>query len=206
MQITPHFSLADLTKTSRNVPNNVPENFMGNIEALAWLLEDMYTQIGPFEIISAFRSEELQQLLATEGEPTGKGKSFHVVGLGADIYPTTMGIKEYFGKLIASPLRDQFAELFLKEPQNAIHIGYNYDGRNPMIKALNQAGEYVALSWDEIQDFAAPYMESVAELYEQVATPKTAKTLMLIGAAALLIAYGVSAYNTRHSKVVGGWI
>ena len=96
-QLSAHYTLANLTQTSKPVSTpNLPSSaeHFNNLKLLADALEYLDSKIGPFNIMSGYRTKELQNLLKSAGEPVATGTSFHELGLGVDIYPTTMKIAE----------------------------------------------------------------------------------------------------------------
>lgn len=201
-QLSNQFILRDLTLTNQSLtmPNlpTTPYDF-DNLKLLAQTLEYLQANIGPFQILSAYRTKELQDKLTAEGEPTGSGvKSFHEVGRGVDIYPTTMSIDEYFGRILANPdLKDQFAEIAIKPSQNALHLAINVPGdvRTPKVTGLNPLGVYARLSVDEITAYIAPFMDSVEDAYDYAAaelvsinfTPMIVTAVAALGGGILLL-------------------
>jgi hypothetical protein len=135
---------------------------------LADVLENIQHNIGPFVIISGYRTAELQNQLKASGEPTGSGtKSFHEVGRAVDIYPTSMGIAEYFGRILAdNNLRFLFSEISIKPSQNALHLSVNVPGdvRTPKILGLASDNTYKQLSVQEVESYVAKYTSDPQEL------------------------------------------
>jgi hypothetical protein len=168
------YTLGDLTLTNQNLtePNLPPNSWQfDNLILLADMLEQLDFTVGPFTLISAFRTHELQEKLAAQGEPTGSSMSFHEAGRAVDIAPTTMGLTEYFGKLLANEdLRLQFSEISIKPSQGSIHLAINVPGdvREPKILGLNSSQEYTRLSSSDIESYVAPFLEAAGETMEQV--------------------------------------
>lgn len=203
-RLSASFILEDLTKTSQvlampNLPLLTEKWIFDNLLLLADTLEYLQSAVGPFIVISGYRTNELQKKLAESGEPTGTGntKSFHEVGRGVDIYPTTMGIADFFGRLLANEnLRLKFSEISIKPSQNALHLAINVPGdvRTPKITGLNTANEYQRLTPEEIQGYIQKYSQdssAVAEtIYEESA--ETSNGFYIVAAAvaggALLLA------------------
>jgi len=173
-QLSSSYTIADLTKTNQSLsePNTPDSQWMiDNMVYLADMLEQLNSVVGPFNILSGFRTKELQQALAAAGEPATTRTSFHEAGRAVDIYPTNMSIIEYFGKILANPdLLPKFAEVSIKPVQNALHLAINVpgDNRSPKITALNTEKKYVGLSLEEIQNYAAPYMQAAQEIIADV--------------------------------------
>lgn len=184
--LSQHYSLGDLTQTSQMLMRpNFPENVQqfDNLTYLADILERLNHEIGPFQILSGFRTKELQSILAGQGEPVASGISFHEVGRGVDITPTSMSTAEYFGLILAiEDLKNQFAEIAIKPSQNAIHLAINVPGdvREPKITGLNSEGVYARLTLDEIANYLSPFVESVDEAYYAASKLVTQNRIPLI--------------------------
>ena len=199
-QVSNHFTLGDLTVTQQNADNTPSDSDFANLQKLGAVLDTLFDTIGPFNVISAYRSAAVEAALTASGQPTAEAAaghiSFHEVGLAADIYPTTMSLDDYFGKMMAAmgtsdapgPLMDQMAEVAYKPSQNSIHLAAAVDYRaNNVILALNSAGKYAKLSADEIANFAEPYItqaeQAISNVAAEVATPMGMGTIAIIGAA-----------------------
>lgn len=163
------YTLGDLIKTSQvlAMPNTPDQQWMfDNLVLLADMCEELTSKVGPFTIVSGFRTKELQQALAAAGEPATSKISFHEAGRAIDIGPSTMSPIEFFARILAdAELREKFAEIALKPAQNALHLAINVpgDARTPKITALDAAQNYVKLTTDEIESYIAPYMQSAQD-------------------------------------------
>lgn len=193
-QLSTHYTLADFTKTNQALsePNLPAEAYQfENLTYLADTKERLDHEIGPSEILSGFRTKELQNALTASGEPTGSGSmSFHETGRGIDIFPTTMSIADYFGRILANEnLKSQFAEIAIKPSQNAIHLAINVPGdiREPKITGLTSEGIYARLNLDEIANYIAPFMNSLDDAYSYAEAKLVTwnKTPLIIGAGLL---------------------
>lgn len=187
-KLTDKYELGDLTKTNQvlALPNLPTEQWvLNNLKLLAQDLEVLESQVGPFVIISGFRTEELQNLLKAQGEPTGSGsKSFHEVGRGVDIFPSTMDTNEFFGRLLANPqLRSMFAEIAVKPSQNAIHLAINVpsDVRSPKILGLNPQNQYATLSQQEIEFYVSKYTPQPEQVASEIASSGGGISMKLVG-------------------------
>jgi putative chitinase len=81
-QLTPHFSLEELTHTDHRTLDNTPnENEIANLRRLAAFLEDIKTVLGgkPVMVNSAFRSKAVNDAVGS------KDTSQHRRGCAADI-------------------------------------------------------------------------------------------------------------------------
>lgn len=174
-KLSDHYRLKDLTATNQalSAPNDPSSaDHFNNLETTAQILESLEYKVGPFTILSGYRTKELQDKLAASGEPTASGLSFHEIGRGVDIYPTTMTLDQFFGLLLADEeLKGQFAEIAIKPSQNSIHLATNVPGdvRSAKVLGLNTEGIYARLNLDEIAGYIAPYMASIDEAYDYAA-------------------------------------
>ena len=212
--LSPNYALKDLIKTTQSLSRpNLPDdpNHLSNLEYLAQFLEMIDREIGPVQILSAYRTKELQNALSSTGEPTSTGTSFHELGRGVDIYPTTMPIDEYFGRMLANEtVKNQLAEVAYKPGQNSIHIGINVpnDVRQVKVLALNDQNVYGRLNTDQIASFIAPYMESFDEAMDYAAarlvtynrTPLILALIAAVGGVAYL-AFAGSKRTARNPRL-----
>lgn len=173
--LSEHYSLGNLTVTNQQLSApNMPESadHFQNLTYTADILERLDHEVGPFRILSGYRTKELQNALAAAGEPTATGTSFHEIGRAVDIAPTTMTPAEYFGRILANEnLKSQFSEISIKPSQNALHLAINIPGdvRDPKVMGLNDAGSYVRLTLDEITSYIQPFMASAQDAYDYAA-------------------------------------
>lgn len=79
-QITQHFTLSELTKTSSNIDNTPSNEEIDNLYALAFVLEKVRLCIGnlPIHITSGYRSKDLNASIG------GSPNSDHCNGLAVD--------------------------------------------------------------------------------------------------------------------------
>ena len=150
------------TATGMGDPNTPDPSAAGNLVILLGILGGIYTDIGPFTIASGYRDAAVNE--AVGGVPN----SNHVIGIAADIGPTTMPLDVFFGRLLASPYANQLGEIAIKPAQNALHLSLATDGslpglslgiftpskvNIPLYTASNGDGAYFALSANEIQGY-----------------------------------------------------
>ena len=176
MVLSSNYNLADLCVTSQilmqpNIPSD--QSTINNLIVTADVLEQLTSTIGPFSVLSGFRTKELQQVLGEAGNPVAQGLSFHEVGRAVDIYPTTMAISDYFGKILANQdLTNKFAEISIKPGQNSIHLAVNVPGdtRTPKITGLDSSSNtYQTLSDSAIENYiqqAGAGLENVIQVAE----------------------------------------
>ena len=159
-----HFSLADMTITNTGIDNTPTDADKKNLRWTAGVLDKIYDQIGPFRIASAYRSEAVQNRLRELGYPTAEKKSFHEVGMGADIVPLNMDLNEFFNKLLAQ-FKDRLGEIALKdvEGQQAIHLSMPTATTIGKVLTLDDTGKYVAMAASEIEDRINSVIASIEE-------------------------------------------
>ncbi len=208
-KLSEHYTLSSLTLTNQPLSYpNFPESadHFSNLAITADVLEQLAYYVGPFTLLSAYRTKELQSILASQGEPTSAGLSNHEIGLGVDITPTSMTLADYFAYILASDnIKNLFTEIAIKPSQNAIHLGIrgHNDSRTTKITGLNSQGVYAKLSLDEIAAYISPVVESVDAAYyaaaKLVTTSRIPLILALVAAAGGVI-YFVLAKPARAAR------
>jgi putative chitinase len=101
MNLTPHFTLEELTHTDHRTLDNTPnETELANIQRLAEFLEELKTLLGgkPIMVNSAFRSKAVNDAVGS------KDTSQHRIGCAADIRVPSMTPDEVVKAVIASDL------------------------------------------------------------------------------------------------------
>lgn len=131
MNLTPHFTLEELTHTDHRELENTPnETELANIQRLAQFLEDLKALLGgkPIMVNSAFRSKAVNDAVGS------KDTSQHRVGCAADIRVPGMTPDAVVRAVIASDLKyDQV----IREFDRWTHISIpNEAARTPRKQAL----------------------------------------------------------------------
>ena len=131
MNLTPHFTLEELTHTDHRTLDNTPnETELANIQRLAEFLEELKTLLGgkPIMVNSAFRSKAVNDAVGS------KDTSQHRIGCAADIRVPSMTPDEVVKAVIASDLGyDQV----IREFDRWTHISIpNEESRTPRKQAL----------------------------------------------------------------------
>jgi len=101
MNLTPHFTLEELTHTDHRTLDNTPnETEQTNIQRLAEFLEELKTLLGgkPIMVNSAFRSKAVNDAVGS------KDTSQHRIGCAADIRVPGMTPDQVVRAIIASDL------------------------------------------------------------------------------------------------------
>jgi len=102
MNLTPHFTLEELTHTDHREFDNTPnESELNNLKRLADFLEQVKIILGgkPIMVNSAFRSKAINDAVGS------KDTSQHRIGCAADIRVPGMTPDEVVKAIIASPLQ-----------------------------------------------------------------------------------------------------
>jgi len=101
MNLTPHFTLEELTHTDHRTLDNTPnETELANIQRLAEFLEELKTVLGgkPIMVNSAFRSKAVNDAVGS------KDTSQHRIGCAADIRVPSITPDQVVKAVIASGL------------------------------------------------------------------------------------------------------
>ena len=97
--MTPHFSLAELTRTDHRTLDNTPDSdALANLQRLAEFLERVREVLGgkPVMVNSAFRSKAVNDAVGS------KDTSQHRLGLAADFRVPGMSPQEVVGAIVDS--------------------------------------------------------------------------------------------------------
>jgi uncharacterized protein YcbK (DUF882 family) len=95
MQLSPHFSLAEMTRTAHALPNDPSPEVVEHLTRLCLtLLEPVRTLLGvPLRVNSGFRSPAVNA--AVHGSPTSQ----HMRGDAADLVPLGMSAEEAMARI-----------------------------------------------------------------------------------------------------------
>lgn len=105
MKLTEHFTLAELTSSITakrlGLNNELPPPLLGNVQALADMLENVRQQLGnkPLIITSAYRSREVNQAVG------GVTTSDHTLGHAADVVCPAFGTPYQMAKALVPHLQ-----------------------------------------------------------------------------------------------------
>ena len=131
MNLSPHFTLDELTHTDHRELDNTPnQDEISNLQRLANFLEEVKTVLGgkPIMVNSAFRSKQVNDAVGS------KDTSQHRIGCAADIRVPSMTPNEVVRAVIASGIGyDQV----IREFDRWTHISIpNQEGGTPRKQAL----------------------------------------------------------------------
>ena len=117
-QLSKYFTVENLTVTNSSYDNRAPREKEESLTRLAYLLDEIYDKIGPFNIASAYRSFDVN------ADVGGAATSRHLTGEAADISPTKMSAEKFWGGILLDPdLMQKLGHVaFKKHQRNAIHI------------------------------------------------------------------------------------
>ncbi len=131
MNLSPHFTLDELTHTDHRELDNTPnQDEISNLQRLANFLEEVKTVLGgkPIMVNSAFRSKQVNDAVGS------KDTSQHRIGCAADIRVPSMTPDQVVRAVIASGIGyDQV----IREFDRWTHISIpNQEGGTPRKQAL----------------------------------------------------------------------
>lgn len=137
-QLSPNFTVRDLTVTNTGIANSAGEGYLGNLRALAETLE-LLRGIDTFTVVSGYRSPAVNA--AVGGQP----KSYHAEALAADIIPHHMSARDFWFKIHNNPrYRNAVGEYILyPEEHGSIHVSAPTATKRGFDLILNEAGQYV---------------------------------------------------------------
>ena len=168
MKLSSKYTLRDLTITNQPFPNMpTTQAELDNLKWLARTLEELELDFGPFRIFSAFRSPEVNAAVKGLGADAPVKKSFHEVGMAADLLPETMTIQEMFGQILAGPWKDKLGEIALKPTQGTLHLSLPTEKYRGVAMVMDEAGTYVRQSAEQIQEFAQPYLDEALAIIDE---------------------------------------
>lgn len=211
MQLNAKYKLDDLTITNAPYPNTPTDSELKNIKWLADTLLELEHDIGPFQLISAFRCGIVQNWVKgfpLDLLPPKRSKSFHEAGMAADIFPTTMTIQDYFGKILASEKwKSKLGEIALKPSQNTLHISLPTETKVGLAMVMDEAGNYIKIAADEIEAWAKPFLASAEEFASDISSGVTSvvmdekkRPILLVGLAAVFMIFLTSLTGKRKAN------
>lgn len=142
MQLTEHFTLEEMTRSSTAVrlglANDPPDEYLDNIRQVAAALEVVRAHFGrPIRVTSCYRSPEVNR--AVGGSPT----SAHRFGYAADF--TVDGVPNI---VVCEWIRDNLSDfdqvIYEFGPRGWVHLGLcRYKPRRQKLTAFKEAGKTV---------------------------------------------------------------
>jgi hypothetical protein len=187
--LSSHFTLAELSRTDTRLPNQASPQDIENLRNFARRLDKIYDAIGPFYILSAFRSPSVNSAVG------GVSSSQHLTGEAADIVPTSMSAKEYWGRILADEnLRDEFGQIALKT--SAIHISmpsWTHTGDAYVVVA----GNYIRKSLNEVRNIVGSAFDSFSQI--SIPTPSVSRNQVVFGIVAVGL-FGIAAWMLSRRR------
>lgn len=145
MKLSNFFTLAQLSVTQTGLSNTpTDERTLKNLANLASLLDDVTRKVGPFTVVSAYRSPEVNRRVG------GSSTSLHLQGLAADVFPTIQNLPTFYQRLYE--IKDSFGELYLKPDQGTVHLTVPLPGLVGRVRILKD-GQYRAFNQAEIMEY-----------------------------------------------------
>ena len=116
--MTPHFSLAELTRTGTGLPNDPPPSRVAALTSLCThVLEPIRALLGvPLRITSGYRSAVVNQAIK------GAVGSQHMLGEAADIVPVGMDVETAMARIAAA--RIPVDQLIVYPRGGFLHVSY----------------------------------------------------------------------------------
>lgn len=161
LQISNKYKLSDLCKTQTGILNwpDPDSDIIKNLQWTAGVAEQLAQDIGPFDLISMFRCTAVQNAITGLAEGA-RSKSFHEFGMAMDIFPTTMTIGEFFGKILATDWYNKLGEIALKPIHNTLHLTVPTEKTRSKVMVMSDVGKYVVQTPAQIEEYARPYKYS----------------------------------------------
>lgn len=144
MQLSKHFSMAELTVTSTGLPNTPIGAELENLFSLAEVLEQVRFELGhPVIISSGYRAPAINSIIG------GSKSSAHIKGLAADFACPGFGTPHQICvALIDAGLK--WDQLILEYKDNSrnpggdwVHLGLKLEGSRQMVMTRLHGGRYV---------------------------------------------------------------
>lgn len=134
MQLSPHFSLHELTRTSTGLPNRPPPSVIDSLRRLAvHVLQPLRNDLGRLRITSGYRSPAVNAAVG------GRSTSDHLRGEAADLVPLDASLEDAWrallGHMTAGAPVDQ-AILY----SGHIHVSYSETPRRQVLHAQPGGG------------------------------------------------------------------
>lgn len=168
-----YFTLDQLTRTDTGLSNKPTAADTPKLEKLGKILDTVYEKIGPFKIVSGYRSPAVQQQLKSSGNTQAVKLSYHMTGQAADIMPINQNVKDYFAKITATPeVKNLFGGYAIKT--NVIHFDTDTSSRQGVPMFVDKAGAYIRFTAASLKDFMSKNKTAVA-----------GGSILLVGAAAI---------------------
>lgn len=177
------FTLEDLTRTETGKVNVPPTAVAAKLKDLAQTLELLWDNIGPFDVLSGYRSQATQEALIASGNVQAVQTSYHTQGIAADIAPTTMKVEDYILKIAANPMvRYKLGQIALKG--GALHVSLPTDKFRGQLMFVDPAGQYIRKSDSEIASIVKQRLTQAVAAVK--ASPVTLGVLPILAIGALV--------------------
>lgn len=121
--LSQHFTLAELTRTSRDLDNTPSLEALENLKKLSMDLEVIRAQFGPLQITSGYRSQQVNNAVG------GAKNSAHLYGAAVDFVPLRDGVTiEEIAIWVAKSSGLRFDQVIAEETASSKWIHY---GKTP---------------------------------------------------------------------------
>ena len=143
MKLTPHFTLAEMTRTSTGVPNVPTAADLCRLRAVcSAVLEPWRERVGPLRVSSGYRSMRVNDAVG------GSVKSQHLKGEAADVVPLRMERRKAWLVLVEMVRAGlPVDQAIIYESTGHIHVSHTAD-RTARRQLLVKQSDGTYTSWD----------------------------------------------------------
>lgn len=145
-QLTPNFTLAELTVTSTGLDNTPSAEHLKNLQRLALRLQLIRDALGrPIRVTSAYRSPAVNRAVG------GVANSAHALGHAADI--VVAGMSAYDLAMFIRGMRERvqprtgrlfyWDQLILETSRGVVHVSFDPRGRGQVLTQAGEAGSSI---------------------------------------------------------------
>lgn len=182
-KLSTYFDLRALTTTQQNADNTPGPLELANLKELGTILDDIIDFIGPFRVVSAYRSQTVNDLVG------GAPNSLHMDGKAADLFPTVQNLESFYRDLFESGIADNLGEIAYKPTQGTVHISIKTLTKSS-VPLILEGGSYRRMGQDEL---AAKF-----GIEKDIPMQPVVKAGIGVGVVSLIAALGFVTY--RRSK------
>jgi len=154
MQLSKYFTLADLTITGSSASNKPDPTSLENLKKLAGKLDILYDKVGPFKVISGYRSPAVQAAIKSGASGSASAAqvsttSYHMKGIAADIQPKNQTPEQFMAKIAQmSDVKNLLGEIAIKK--NALHVSLATPEKQGVFMWVDGAGKYIRFKSNEL--------------------------------------------------------
>jgi len=160
-QITKNFKFFEFLVTNTGKPNRPNDEQIENIKKTAKAIQPIRDKVGKIQVISGYRSPEVQAALTGSGNVQVSKKSLHMEGMAADIVPQEMSAEKVFATIASDPkLYNSLGEIALKN--TCLHISIPTPTKQGyFMEVINNV--YYGMSADRVKEIVNKYVAVIKE-------------------------------------------